>query len=251
MSVPYANIGWSILAAATANQPGRLADGGPIYLETDLTQTIVEPFNTATAVLFVLLAGMWAIALRGRFRQRPFLTFCLPILLVGGVGGTIWHATRTSRVWLMMDWMPIAVLCVASAIYLLSKLLEKRWPYAFAVIPLFWGFQMLNWNVIGSYSKHAAIGIGYSSMALLILLPAIGVLLKTHWRNGAWTLGAVICFALAMTFRSTDRAWPDVVPMGTHFLWHAFGLLACHCMIEYLDRLPPALEVARGQGSVA
>lgn len=250
MSILGTGIDFHAVMAAATNQPGRLADGGPRYLETDLTQVIVEPFNTVTAVLFLFLAGMWLVSLWGRFRQRPFLTFCLPILAIGGVGGTIWHATRSSRVWLMMDWMPIAILCVASGIYLLSKLLGKRWPYAFAIIPLFWGLQRFNWTVIGSYSKHIAIGIGYSSMALLILLPAVGVLIKTGWRNGGWLLASVVCFALAMTCRSTDRMWPETFPMGTHFLWHVFGLLAAHFIIEYLDRLPPALEAPRPQAFV-
>ena len=86
MSMSCTSVDLLATVSAATNQPGRLADGGPIYLETDLTQTIVEPFNTVTAVLFLFLAGMWLVSLWGRFRQRPFLTFCLPILAVGGVG---------------------------------------------------------------------------------------------------------------------------------------------------------------------
>ena len=32
-----------------------LPDGGPIYTETDVNATIVEPFNTISAVLFILM----------------------------------------------------------------------------------------------------------------------------------------------------------------------------------------------------
>src|SRR4051812_42771398 len=54
-------------------------DGGPIYAETDLSRVIAEPWNAASASVFVLVALVWMVRLRGRYREHPFLTACLPL----------------------------------------------------------------------------------------------------------------------------------------------------------------------------
>src|SRR5262249_1785758 len=79
-------------------QTMHLADGGPKSRETDLSRDrwIVEPWNAATASLFILISLFWAWKLRGRYRQFLFLSLCLLILGVGGIGGTLYHGFRSS-----------------------------------------------------------------------------------------------------------------------------------------------------------
>jgi len=79
---------------------GRLPDGGPRYVETPPDPTapgapfVAEPWNTVTASFFILIALVWIWRLRGRFRDYPFVVCCMPILLAGGIGGTLYHGTR-------------------------------------------------------------------------------------------------------------------------------------------------------------
>jgi len=70
-------------------------DGGPTYTETHLDRFIVEPWNAASCLSFILIVAYWVVRLRGQYRQYLFLTACLPVLLMGGIGGTLYHALRT------------------------------------------------------------------------------------------------------------------------------------------------------------
>ena len=94
----------------------QLLDRGPRYTETPPdpyapdAPLIAEPFNAATAALFVAIAVAWLVRLRGRYGRYPFLMCCLPILLVGGVGGTLYHGLRTHRLYFYLDVLPIQVL---------------------------------------------------------------------------------------------------------------------------------------------
>src|SRR5947209_1228716 len=99
-----------MLFAAVDYWTDRLAsDKGPIYVETNLNRFIREPFNAVTALAFVVLVIVWLVRLRGRYRQHPFLMACLPILLAGGIGGTLYHGLRRWPAMLVLDVAPIGL----------------------------------------------------------------------------------------------------------------------------------------------
>ena len=83
-----------------------MPDGGPRYKETPKdpwSVPVAEPLNAVTASLFVFIVLAWAVRLRGRYRQFTFITACMPILLAGGIGGTLYHAFRTQRSYFLLD----------------------------------------------------------------------------------------------------------------------------------------------------
>ncbi|MHC4983948.1 MAG: hypothetical protein ACYTF6_12385 [Planctomycetota bacterium] len=227
------------IAARRLRGPG----GGPWYLETGrhVGSVIREPWNAASCLLFLILAAFWFIRLRGQYKRHAFLTACLGLVAVGGVGGTVYHAFRAHPVWLYMDFMPIFALCFAVAIYLWSRLL-RRWWWVLLTVPAVFVFLILNFRVFFPHLIRWAIVITYSLMVVLIALPAVGVLYRTRFRFGVFLLLAAVFFVLAITARTTDKYWPGVFAMGTHWLWHVFGAAAGHMVGEYLYRLPRALE---------
>src|ERR1700722_1830174 len=87
---------------------GRMPDWGPRYTETPPNPyapnapSIAEPWNTITASFFIFIVIAWAWRLRGRYNNYPFLCCCMPILLAGGIGGTLYHATRISWVFFLL-----------------------------------------------------------------------------------------------------------------------------------------------------
>lgn len=209
----------------------QLPDGGPHYTETDLSQLIAEPWNAVTAFLFLIIVGFWVYQLWGEFKEHKFLTAVLPILAIGGVGGTIYHAFRASSVFLVMDWLPILLITLGGSIYFMIKLLGK-WYYGVLVIIAGVGLEFLNFNLV---PMRYAINVSYSIMGLLVLSPIIIQLIKTRFFGVQWVGIAFGCFALAILFRTADpEGW---LPMGTHFLWHIFGALTCHFMFWYIYKL--------------
>ncbi|EMR01263.1 hypothetical protein [Cesiribacter andamanensis] len=96
------------------------ADGGPVYAETDLSRPLVEPWNAVSSLAILLPAVYWALRLRGQYRQHPFLALCLPLLFLGGLGSTLYHAFRSHRLWLMLDITPTALLTLLLALFFLD-----------------------------------------------------------------------------------------------------------------------------------
>src|SRR5262245_51899020 len=156
------------------------ADGGPIYGESDFRRPIVEPFNAVTAFAFVLLGVFWMARLRGQWRKRPFSAVAVPLLLVGGVGGTVYHALRTSRVFFLMDVVPVTLLVVAGSVYLWARLKPKLWAVGLLLAVL----AAVNWLAfLRGGENHTAINVSYVTFAVMLLLPVAAVLWRTNGRH--------------------------------------------------------------------
>lgn len=227
-------------------------DTGPVYTETLLGlktdwnmmafgQNIIEPCNMLSAFFFVLIVGYWGYVIyknNTKFSEQPFLMTGLPILLIGGVGGTLFHGLRLYRFFLVMDWMPIMLLCLGASIYFFTKVL-KRWWHSLVIIFLSFVlssglFFLMEKQLV---SPTAAISTNYTMMGLLILLPVFLWLRRTQFKHGYLIGLALGSFLLAVTFRTVDSITPPALFIfGTHWLWHTFGAIACHLMLAYLWR---------------
>ena len=211
-------------------QGGRLlTDNGPLYTETDFSRFVVEPWNTVTAALFLLIVVYWVMGDHS-LRGKPFLQWAIIILTIGGVGGTVYHAFRTSEFFLVMDWLPIVVLCMMACVYFFVKILP-RWWY---VIPIMGGLMGVQAVMRASLPVHTSITLGYAMMGGTILLPLGWYLVRTRFAHGQYVLFALGAFAVALFFRNADLQQPPLLPMGTHWLWHTFGAVACHLMLTFI-----------------
>lgn len=205
-------------------------DGGLAYAETNLSRLFPEPLNAVTSGFFLGMAVYWTIKLRGNYKQHQYLTAALILLYIGGVGGTVYHGLRQWTMFIMMDWLPIMLLCVSTGIYFLAKLI--RWYYAFGIVFIYIGFQFFLRDTLFGHDPHLFININYAMMAMLVLLPVFGYLKHTKWLYGKWVGLAFLAFACALTFRIADNwLW---FKFGTHFLWHTFGAIASFCMFNYI-----------------
>jgi len=205
-------------------------DGGIQYAETNMAQLFPEPLNAVTAVFFLIIAIFWTIKIKGNFKAHPFLTYCLILLYIGGIGGAVYHSLRQWSVFIMMDWLPIMLLCVSAGIYFLAQ--STRWYYAVLMVLGYFGLQFFLRNLLTSNNANLFININYAVMALLVLLPVLNYLIYTKWKAGKWVGYALLAFAFALTFRIADK-W-EWLSFGTHFLWHSFGAIATYCMFNYI-----------------
>lgn len=210
-----------------------LPDGGPIYTETDITATIVEPYNTLSAVLFLIMSVYWYGRLKGSFMKFPFLTSSLILLTIGGVGGVIYHAFRYSSFFLFMDWLPIMILCVMTAMYFMFKVFNS-WKYAILYFLLVLIIDRVAWEIINEHNGNLRANVNYTILGLGVLIPTFLMLRKTDFRNWYFVLFAFLSFVIALFFRISDQ-W-GFLHMGTHFLWHTFGALAGNFMLIYIHR---------------
>ncbi|RZK67991.1 hypothetical protein [Pedobacter sp. Leaf41] len=205
-------------------------DGGTIYTETNLNNLFPEPLNAITSCFFLCIAIFWTFKVWGKFKQHTFLSLALVLLYIGGIGGTTYHSFRRWPIFIMMDWMPIMLLCLSAGVYFLAKL--TKWYFAVLIILLYAFFQFYVRKLFADGDFQIFININYAFMAALVLFPVFGYLLKTGWRNGKWVGFALLAFIFALTFRIADK-W-EILQIGTHFLWHSFGAVAAFCMLKYI-----------------
>lgn len=205
-------------------------DGGIVYAETNMGRLFPEPLNAVTSVFFLAIAIFWTIKMTGNFRKYPFLTYCLILLYIGAIGGTIYHSFRQWPVFIVMDWLPIMLLCISAGFYFLAK--STRWYYAVLMVVgyLFLMFALRNWIIVNNTSFF--INLNYAMMAALVLFSVLKYLIHTRWKAGKWVGFALLSFVFALTFRIADKwGW---LSFGTHFLWHGFGAIATFCMFNYI-----------------
>ena len=222
----------------------RLADGGPRYTETPAEPDApdarfpAEPWNAVTASLFVVVALAWLVRLRGRYRGYPFLMSCLAVLLVGGVGGTLYHALRTRQVYYYLDVVPIQLLPIAGAAFLTVRLWRRRgWLYLGGALLAYLGTSALLLTLVLPQSRQLAVNLNYAALAAVVLLPTAAVLVATRFRHAGWVVAALIAFAIAWFFRLLDARVGVYLPMGSHWLWHTFGAACTALVIEFYYRV--------------
>lgn len=208
------------------------ADGGMVYAETNLRNLIPEPLNALTAFLFMLLAIYWLYKLKGFSTRSVFLSVATYLLLIGSIGGTIYHGLRLYSVFIYLDWLPILLLSIMTSAYFWAKVLQRK-IYAVGIIVLFvilrfilreYLFEHLNLN--GSTS------LNYAIMVLTVFTPLLIYQVRTRFLRGQFIFFAIGCFSLALFFRIAD-SW-KLLSVGTHFLWHFFGALATQLMFRYI-----------------
>ncbi|TXC76240.1 hypothetical protein [Luteibaculum oceani] len=214
-----------------------MRDGGPLYTETNLDQFIVEPFNTISALLFLFLAGYWYLRLRGQFGKFKFLTAATITLTVGAVGGTIYHAFRLDAFFMYMDWVPIVLLCWAAAVFFVYRLSNSFWVAAGMLI-LSLVSQILVFRFV---PDHQSTNISYAIMGFMVVVPTVWNIIKSRFFQWWWVAYAFGAFSLALLFRILDPL--QLISIGTHFLWHSFGFLACHFMFKYIFELQKARKM--------
>lgn len=208
-------------------------DSGPIYRETLMGRLPVEPWNTWSNLVFLFVVAYWGWHVYRAPRRHGFLAIALPVLFLGFVGGTLFHGTRGHEVWLLMDWLPIVVLCLACVV-LFARRARMPWTVLGPLLVLPFA---LRWTTYRVLEVPPAIGmnVGYTVMGLTVLMPIVWHLRTSRWTNWPWMTTSAACFGLAVTFRSLDHsplmAW---MPMGTHWLWHTLGGIAVFFLVGYI-----------------
>jgi len=212
-------------------------DGGPIYFESDFSAFIAEPWNMASALVFVLIAGYWIYKSAPIKKQTPFVFYASILLLIGGIGGSLYHGFRNSEITLLMDWVPILLLVLGASVYFL-KFSTGTWKLPILAVLILFTFEFINWNFAPARMNN---NISYILMALTVLVPTFLVLRKIKFKGWKSITLAFSCFILALIFRIFDR--DGLLPMGTHFLWHSFGAVATFFMFRFVWKLEQQSEI--------
>ncbi|MCC6008548.1 MAG: ceramidase domain-containing protein [Rhodobacteraceae bacterium] len=191
-----------------------------------------EPLNALTNLAFFVAAAVMGWRLRG---SGLVIGWLLVLVLVAiGTGSFLWHtfATRWAG---LSDVLPILVFILIYIFAASRDFLGVAWWGSALAVVLFFPYAFL---VAGGLSRLIP-GIGangaYASVALLIALYALWLRGRAPGTARGLGIGAAI-LVVSLGFRALDSALCDVVPVGTHFMWHILNGLMLGWMIEVYRR---------------
>ncbi|MGL4439948.1 MAG: ceramidase domain-containing protein [Bosea sp. (in: a-proteobacteria)] len=198
-----------------------------LYCERTSSAFWAEPINAISNSGFILAAllGLWRWRQAGG-RDWPALAMIVLVAMIG-IGSFLFH-TFANRWSLMADVIPIQLFMLGMFGLMLVRLVG--WPVWTALLGalVFLGTGLLAPRAAALLglgdSAGAAFGYGTGLVAML-LLGGWAVLMGSQPRAdvGRWVLGAALVFGGSLTARQLDVPLCDLLPMGTHFLWHALN----------------------------
>lgn len=205
-------------------------DTGPIYQETIAGRIPIEPFNTYSNLIFLAIIIYFISKIYKQPKKHVFLWIAIPIIFVSWIGGTIFHATRSHQVWLVMDWLPIMIVCLAGIFYFIGKIRKLWWQR----ILIFLGvFLITSLPRFMDLPNNYRISVGYTFTGIAVLTPFFWYAYLQRWKNARFLIIGLLTFAVAISFRTLDYTL-ELLPMGTHWLWHICGGIAVFFLLYYI-----------------
>jgi len=214
----------------------QIFDHGPMYNEFVHDTLIHEPWNAYSSLCFFIPVIFWLIYLRGKYRTYGIITALLPLLFLNGLGSTLFHAFRASNWFLLLDWLPAALMTLILSIYFWHRITHKVWKAIGVVV----GFYTLAFTMVKVLSQQTGLSgpsIGYFFTGAAFLVPVIIDLKRNQWKHAGLYVVSLFCLVLALLFRILDYPSPNPfawLPQGTHFLWHVSSSLAVFSLGFYI-----------------
>jgi hypothetical protein len=214
----------------------QIFDHGPMYNEFVHDTLIHEPWNAYSSLCFFIPVIFWLIYLRGKYRTYGIITALLPLLFLNGLGSTLFHAFRASNWFLLLDWLPAALMTLILSIYFWYRVTQKLWK-AIGVVGGFYALAFTMVKVLSEQTGLSGPSIGYFFTGAAFLVPVIIDLKRNQWKHAGLYLLSLLFLVLALLFRILDYPTPNPfawLPQGTHFLWHVTSSLAVFTLGFYI-----------------
>jgi hypothetical protein len=190
-----------------------------IYCERTTAAFWGEPVNALTNAAFLLAAGIGWGAARRTGSLDAAMGLLIGLVAAIGMGSFLFH-TFANRWAGLADILPIAVFMISYLTLVMRRFFGFRWMLAALI-----GLSLLPARVAVAAASppwvSAAMSgsIGYLPAWLFLFGCGLALVALKH-PGGRWLLAAAAIFFVSLTFRSLDARVCDILPLGTHFLWH-------------------------------
>jgi hypothetical protein len=195
-----------------------------------------EPANALTNGAFLIAAAAAFVSWRRRgAADGPVLALILVTASVG-VGSFVFHTVAT-RGAMLFDVVPIAVFIYGYFLLALRRFFGLgAWAAAVVTIAFAAGSYLIDAfasGLNGSLAYLPALGAMACFSALLWLQSrrdAGDTPLRPRLASGL--AGAALLFFVSLCFRTVDREVCALLPLGTHFLWHALNACVLYVLLR-------------------
>lgn len=221
-----------------------LADGGAKYAETNLSSFIVEPWNAISSLILLVPGLIWIKQERGKIKENLFLCLCFGLLFLGGLGSTFFHAFRSSSILLQMDVMPMLFLTLCISWYFWDKIISNKIILYLILTTAF--LSRLAVSHMDFLSVHTRGNISYFIGGSLFFLPAMLFTRNFGLKKSRDLFLSIFFFSIALLCRELDRIHMDLLPMGTHFLWHIFTAVGGYSLAKFVINIEKESKAVSG-----
>lgn len=201
-----------------------------------------EPLNAVSNSAFLVAALIVGLGLRGpgNFEARILAA----ILAAIGIGSFLFH-TFATRWAAMADVIPIAAF-VLYFLYLANRhLLGFGALRSLLVTLLFFPYAPLATFAIGALFPFVGGSAAYGSIALLIFIYSAIMLRRDPGTAKGLAVGGSLLVA-SIGFRIADEPLCDLIPSGTHIVWHIINAIMLAWMILVMRK---AIDARRADGA--
>jgi hypothetical protein len=210
------------------------------YCERTSAAYWAEPVNAVTNAAFLIAAWvMWR-----RTAGLPLARAMCGVLGVIGVGSYLFH-THANGLTAAMDVGPILIFILLYIFAATRDVLGLGTWWAAGAVLAFFPYAMLTVPLFDRGMPFLGSSSGYAPIPVLILGYAAFLARRAPATAKGMALGAGI-LVVSLTFRTLDGPLCDVLPFGTHFLWHVLNALMLALMIEVYRRHMLAKATPRG-----
>lgn len=224
-----------------AKRQAHIFDGGPIYNEFVHDAVVHEPWNAYSSLFFFIPIIFWIWRLYGEYSKHWIVVALLPLLFLNGLGSTLYHAFRNSFWLLLLDSLPASLMSITLATYFWTKVV-KKWYFGLLCVFSFYGMAYLFFELIDPNSFLGKFGpnIAYFFVGCSLFVPIFIDLYRNKFHHWGLILSTIFFLVSALLCRTLDyptpNPFPNVLPQGTHFLWHIFSSFAVFTLGFYIYR---------------
>ena len=210
------------------------------YCERTSAAYWAEPVNAATNAAFLIAAWvMWR-----RTEGMPLARALCGVLAAIGVGSYLFH-THANGLTAALDVAPILVFILLYIFAATRDLMGLGSWWAAGAVLAFFPYAALMVPVFSTWMPFLGSSAGYAPIPVLILVYAALLRTRAPATARGLAVGAAI-LVVSLTFRTLDGPLCDLLPFGTHFMWHVLNGLMLGWMIEVYRRHMLAVRGARG-----
>lgn len=196
---------------------------------------LAEPLNLLTNSFFFIAAfSVWRYMKRNSDLAGLYVAdiyVLIGLITLIGIGSTIFHAYPNATTELM-DLIPIVTFIVAYFICAIRRVVRCGWFETAICLIAFAGAT----HIFVSYFPNAMNdSIGYLSTMGALIMMALYLNVKKRATARMFLVAALIG-VISLFFRSIDNAICDVVPLGSHFMWHSCNALLVYIIMVQLVR---------------
>jgi hypothetical protein len=188
-----------------------------LYCERVGPGLLAEPINALSNLAFFIAAwAAWSLARRSSVVTAE-LGWLLALTLAIGTGSTLFHTFSTG--WArVLDEVPILLFQLWFVWIYARRVMTQPRTIAALLIAAYLGAAFFSRQF-----PHLLNGSLIYAPAL-ILLSGLGLYHFLQGKPERWLLLATAgVFVVSVTCRSVDKAVCDIIPIGTHFLWHVLN----------------------------